>query len=243
VKGELKMLGVAHGLLLGLVLLSPLITPALLPWGVEALFITAAFQTRLTDRRWETRAGLHGWISHIRMAPARLIPWAGTAAVALIAGPQQARLAAAILIAIMMGELLIYPVAAPLLGRLPRRGLAGAILLLLAGCGLAGPGQAVRFAMAFALGMSGCVFWLRGPDGEAGATLAALAGTAAAILAAMLMPATQAVAIPAALLCLALTLAHLSVMRRHPLHWRLIDLRQVRPTLRRSGFTASNGNE
>lgn len=220
-KGELKILGVAHGLLLGLVLAAPLIAPSLLPWGAEALFIIAAFQLRLADRRWETRAGLQGWISHIRMAPLRLAPWAGTAIVALIAGPEQARLATAILIAIAMGELLIYPVIANLLGRLPRLGLAGAILLLLIGCGLAEPGQAARFAMAFALGVGGCVFWLRGPDGEAGATLMALAGAVAALIAALSWPAAQTVAIPAALLCLTLTLAHLSVMRRHPLHWRL----------------------
>lgn len=223
-KGELKILGVAHGLLLGLVLASPLIAPALLPWGVEALFIVAAFQLRLADRRWEARAGLRGWISHIRMAPLRLVPWAGTAVVALIAGPEQARLSAAILIAIAMGELLIYPVIANLLGRLPRRGLAGAILLLLIGCGFAGqgaePGQAAHFAMAFALGISGCVFWLRGPDGETGATLIALANALAAMLVALLLPVAQGVAIPAAILCLTLVLAHLSVMRRHPLHWR-----------------------
>ncbi|WP_313808232.1 hypothetical protein [Sphingobium sp.] len=224
-KGELKLLGLAHGMVLGLVLASPMIAPALLPGGVEALFIVAAFQLRLADRRWETRAGLQGWISHIRMAPLRLLPWGGTAMVALIAGPEQARLATAILMAVLMGELLIYPVGAHLLGRLPRRGLAGAILLLLIGCGFAGqgaePGQAARFAMAFALGMSGCVFWLRGPDGEAGSTLCALAGAVAALLGGMLLPVVLPIAVPAGSLCLTLVLAHLSVMRRHPLHWRL----------------------
>lgn len=220
-KGELKILGVAHGLLLGLVLAAPLIMPSLLPWSAEALFIVAAFQLRLADRRWETRAGLRGWISHIRMAPLRLMPWAGIAAVALFAGLEQGRLAMAILVAIAMGELLIYPVVANLLGRLPRRGLAGAILLLLIGCGLAEPAQAARFAMAFALGIGGCVFWLRGPDGEPGATLMALAGTIFTTAAALLVPVAQAVAIPAAILCLTLTLAHLSVMRRHPQHWQL----------------------
>ncbi|WP_242129207.1 hypothetical protein [Sphingobium sp. Sx8-8] len=222
-KGELKILGVAHGLLLGLVLGSPLVAPSLLPWGVEALFIVAAFQLRLADRRWDMRAGLRGWISHIRMAPLRLVPWAGTAVVAVIAGPQQARLAAAILVAIALGELLVYPVIANLLGRLPRQGLAGVILLLLIACGLAEPGQAARFAMAFALGVSGCVFWLRGPDGETGATLIALGGAMAAMLGALLLPAARDVAIPAAMLCLTLVLAHLSVMRRRPLHWRPVD--------------------
>lgn len=218
--GELRILGAAHGLLLGLVLASPAIAPSLLPRGMDALFIIAAFQLRLADRRWETRAGLRGWISHIRMAPARLIPWGGTAVVAIIAGPEQAKLATAILIAIMMSELLLYPLAANLLGRLPRRGLAAAIVLLLIGCALAREEQAARFAMAFALGMSGCVFWLRGPDGEIGAALAALAGSVIAVLAAMLWPVLQTAAFPAAILCGTWLLAHLSVMRRRPLHWR-----------------------
>jgi hypothetical protein len=40
------------------------------------------------------------------------------------------------------------------------------------------------------------------------------------MLVALLLPVAQGVAIPAAILCLTLALAHLSVMRRHPLHWR-----------------------
>ena len=219
--GELRILGMAHGLLLGLVLASPMIGRDWLPWGVEALFIVAAFQLRLADRRWETRAGLRGWASHIRMAPARLVPWAGTAVVALIAGPDQAALAGSILAAIMMGELLIYPIGAHLLGRLPRRGLAGVILLLLIGCALAQPGQAARLAVAFALGMSGCVFWMRGPDGEARATLLAATTALLALLGAWLVPQSAPLAIPGGVLAATLMLAHLSVIRRHPQHWRL----------------------
>lgn len=219
--GELRILGVAHGLLLGLVLASPMIGPDLLPWGVEALFIIAAFQLRLADRRWESRAGLRGWASHIRMAPGRLVPWAGTAVVAVIAGPQQAALAGSILAAVLMGELLIYPVGAYMLGRLPRPGLAALILLLLIGCSLAGQGQPARLAMAFALGMSGCVFWMRGPDGEAQSTIFCAMVAAAAMLCAWLVPETAIIAMPAAMLAATLTLAHLSVIRRHPDHWRL----------------------
>jgi hypothetical protein len=37
----------------------------------------------------------------------------------------------------------------------------------------------------------------------------------------LLLPVTQGLAVPAGLLCLTLTFAHLSMMRRHPLHWRL----------------------
>lgn len=219
--GELRILGVAHGLLLGLVLASPMVGPDLLPWGVEALFIIAAFQLRLADRRWESRAGLRGWASHIRMAPGRLVPWAGTAVVAVIAGPQQAALAGSILAAVLMGELLIYPVGAYMLGRLPRPGLAALILLLLIGCSLAGQGQPARLAMAFALGMSGCVFWMRGPDGEAQSTIFCAMVAAAAMLCAWLVPETAIIAMPAAMLAATLTLAHLSVIRRHPDHWRL----------------------
>lgn len=218
--GELRILGVAHGLLLGLVLASPAIATAWLPWGVEALFIVAGFQLRLADRRWETRAGLRGWASHIRMAPSRLVPWAGTAVVAIIAGPEQAKLAAAILIAVLMGELLIYPVGANLLGRVPRRGLAGFILLLLIGCGLGEPGQAGRMTFAFALGMSGCVFWMRGPDGEARSTLLTAGATIAALACALLLPVIASFAMPAGMLGAILTLAHLSVIRRSTQHWR-----------------------
>jgi hypothetical protein len=219
--GELRILGIAHGLLLGLVLASPMIGPDLMPWGVEALFIIAAFQLRLADRRWECRAGLRGWASHIRMAPGRIVPWAGTAVVAVIAGPQQAALAGSILAAVLMGELLIYPVGAYMLGRLPRPGLAALILLLLIGCGLAGQGQPARLAMAFALGMSGCVFWMRGPDGEAQSTIFCAMVAGAAMLCAWLAPESAAIAMPAAMLAATLTLAHLSVIRRHPDHWRL----------------------
>lgn len=219
--GELRVLLAAHGLLLGMVLALPLVAPALLPWGMEALFIVAAFQLRLTDRRWGLRGGLRGLVSHIRMAPARLIPWGCIAMVALIAEPEQASHAVAILAAILIGELLVYPLGTFLLGRLSRRGIGGLIVLLLIGGALAEPGQAARYVMAFALGVSGCVFWLRGPDGETGSVMAALAGCIAALMVALLLPVTQGLAVPAGLLCLTLTFAHLSMMRRHPLHWRL----------------------
>jgi hypothetical protein len=149
------------------------------------------------------------------------VPWAATAAVAVIAGPEQAALAGSILAAVLMGELLIYPVGAYLLGRLPRRGLVALILLLLIGCSLAGQGQSARLAMAFALGMSGCVFWMRGPDGEVRSTMLSASAAGAALLCALLLPATTALAMPAGVLAATLTLAHLSVIRRHPDHWRL----------------------
>ncbi|MDI1296103.1 MAG: hypothetical protein PSY12_09525, partial [bacterium] len=105
---ELRPLGVAHGLLLGLVLGSPLVAPGLLPWGIEALFILSAFQLRLADRRWAMRPGWRGWTSHIRMAPQRLIPWAAVATVAIIA--RIPAVAMAVLAAAIMSELIVYPV-------------------------------------------------------------------------------------------------------------------------------------
>lgn len=221
--GELRILGVAHGLLLGLVLASPAIGAAIgttwLPWGVEALFVLAGFQLRLADRRWERRAGTRGWISHIRMAPARLVPWAATAVVAVIAGAEQAQLATSILIAVLLSELLVYPVVANILGRLPRPGLAGVLALVLIGCTLSEAGQVERLTAAFMLGVTGCVFWMRGPDGEARATLLAASGGVAAFLCLMLIPESAAYAIPVGALFATLTLAHMSVMRRRPALW------------------------
>lgn len=219
--GELRILGMAHGLLLGLVLASPAIGGAFLPRGVEALFIIAAFQLRLADRRWEMRARLLGWMSHIRMAPGRLVPWAATALIAVIAGPEQAALAGSILTAVLLAELLLYPVSACLLGRLPRVGVAFLILLLLIGCGLAPQGQPARLAMAFALGVSGCIFWMRGPDGDARSTMLAALAATACFASALLLPRTMPFAMPAGILATTLTLAHLSVIRRRPNHWRL----------------------
>lgn len=219
--GELRILGVAHGLLLGLVLAAPTIGRAFLPWGVEALFIIAAFQLRLADRRWEMRAGLRGWMSHIRMAPGRLVPWVATALVAVIAEPEQATLAGSILAAVLLAELLLYPVGACLLGRLPRAGIAFLMLLLLIGCGLAVQGQPARLAMAFALGLSGCIFWMRGPDGEARSTLLTALAATACFASALLLPRTVPFVMPAGILAATLTLAHLSVIRRRPDHWRL----------------------
>lgn len=220
-KGDLQALTGAHALLLGIVLAAPLIAPSLLPWGVEALFLFAAFQLRLADRRAGPRAGWRGWVSHIRMAPQRLAPWAAISIVALIAGPERARLSQSILVALLVGELLLYPVGASLLSRVPRKGLAGAILMLLIGCGMAETGGAPRLALVFALGMIGSVFWLRGPDGETGAMLLSLAGAATALSVALLFPAARPLAVPVGLLGTRLTLAHLSILRRRPLPWQL----------------------
>ncbi|EQB31745.1 hypothetical protein [Sphingobium ummariense] len=220
-KSDLRALGIAHGLLLGLVLASPLVGPSLIRWGIEALFVITAFQLRLADRRWDLRNGWRGWVSHVRMAPGRLLPWAGIAAVALMAEPGRAQLALSVLAGVGMSELVVYPIAAHVLSRMPRAGLAIAMLLLLLGCGFAEPGLAARFVTAFALGLAGGVFWLRGPDGEARSALIATSGCTAALAAAILAPASLPFAFPAGVLCAALALAQLSVVRRRPLPWQI----------------------
>lgn len=87
------------------------------------------FQLRLADRRWERRAGLGDWVSHIRMAPQRLLPWGATATVALIAGRPTEALA--ILMAVLACEMLLYPLLAPAMGRLTRGGIVLLLLLML----------------------------------------------------------------------------------------------------------------
>ena len=75
----------AMGILLGLLLALPWLGLAQeLPWGVTALCVLSGFQLRLLDRRWDRRGGALDWISHVRMAPARLLPWGAAVIIALI---------------------------------------------------------------------------------------------------------------------------------------------------------------
>lgn len=224
--GELRALGLVHGLLLGLLLASPLIASGLLPWGVEALFIIGAFQLRLADRRWDMRDGWRSWISHIRMAPLRLIPWGAAATVALIAG--NGGRAQAILIAASLCELLVYPVCTHVLARLSRR-VVGAVLVLLILVGLSAVGETIRYMIGFMTGMSACLFWLRGPDGEGHALALALGGLVAAAVTPVLWPVALPIAFPAAIVCATLALAHVSTLRRRPVPWRAGGGTQVRP--------------
>ncbi|BAV64740.1 hypothetical protein [Sphingobium cloacae] len=219
-KGELRALGMVHGLLLGLVLAAPWVGAQVMHWGVEALFIMGAFQLRLADRRFALRPGWRGWISHIRMAPQRLAAWAALAIAGLIALPHEPGVSAAILFAALLGELLLYPACVWLLPRFSRRQLGLFLALML----LSGPildMDMLRLPLLFVTGMSACLFWLRGPDGDVRAFAVALAGGGAAALAALLWPMTGPLCVPFATVAGTVALAHLSVMRRHPHHWRL----------------------
>lgn len=215
--GELRVLGLAHGLLLGLLLATPLIGPDLLPWAVQALFLLGGFQLRLADRRWNLRGGPTAWISHIRMAPRRLLPWGAAAVVALIA--RRLDLAQAIVGAALLCEILVYPLSAHLLARLPRPMVAGLILLLIGAQGIA-DSPIIAYGVAFLTGLATCLYWLRGPDGD-GPTLAwALGATTAASVAPLVAPATLPCAFAVGAMCATLALAHLSVLRRRPVPWR-----------------------
>ena len=215
--GELRPLGIAHGLLLGLLLASPLLAPGLMSWGMEALFILGGFQLRLADRRQDMRRPLSSWVSHIRMAPRRLLPWGAAATVALIA--RDAPRAQAVLLAAAMCELLLYPVVAPVLGRLPRH-IVIVVLILLMALSATAAGDMIRYSLAFGVGVTACLFWLRGPDGDVRALALAMAGSIAAALCALAIPAATPLALSAAIVCATLALAHLSVQRRRPVPWR-----------------------
>ncbi|WP_311268904.1 hypothetical protein [Sphingobium sp. WCS2017Hpa-17] len=216
--GELRALGVAHGLLLGLALACPLVAPGLLPWGIDALLLVGGFQLRLMDRRFTLRMGAKEWVSHIIMAPSRLLRWGAAAVVALIAGDMG--LAGAILIAAFACELLAYPLATLLIGRRSLPHVAGALVLLIAATGAMGP-PALHLTLSFLTGVAACMVWLRGPDGEPRALALALGGGAAAVTAPLLFPGALAFAAPTFTVCAAWVLAHLSVLRRPVMPWRL----------------------
>lgn len=226
--GELRALGLAHGLLLGLLLASPMVAPALLPYAMSALFLLGGFQLRLADRRWDLRGGPAAWISHIRMAPRRLIPWGAAAVAALVAG--ESRSAMAVASAALLSELLVYPISAHLLGQLSRPLVALILALLIALAGAAAS-ETMAYVIAFMTGIATCLLWMRGPDGEARALAIALGGAAAAAVVPLALPASLPFALPTGLVCGTLALAHLSVLRRRPVPWQPID--GARPPVRR----------
>ena len=119
--------------------------------------------------------------------------------------------------AVLACEMLLYPLLAPAMGRLTRGGIVLMLLLMLPlwGADVA----ALRYTSAYLVGMGGCVFWLRGPDGDGRALGWAIAGSCASAMIAVLAPETRAHMLAGGTLCATLALAHLSVLRRRPVPW------------------------
>ncbi len=214
---ELRPLGIAHGLLLGGVIACPAFAPDLMPMGTLALFLMGGFQLRLADRRWQTRPGKAEWISHIRMAPQRVLPWAALCISVLIAG--RLELGTAIAASALLCELLLYPLAAPILGGMSRRTVSALAMLAAIGAAATGPNP-IGLPLAFFSGTAACLFWLRGPDGDAVAFAHALIAAAAAGLAGWLLPPLASTAALSVAASLTLALAQLGTMRRRPAPWR-----------------------
>ncbi|MEW6627519.1 MAG: hypothetical protein AB1431_12110, partial [Pseudomonadota bacterium] len=204
----------AMGILLGLLLALPWLGLAQeLPWGVTALCVLSGFQLRLLDRRWDRRGGALDWISHVRMAPARLLPWGAAVIIALIARrPQDAQ---AIAFAALLSELLVYPACTVLLGRMTR---GAAVILLVALIVVQGIAthDGIRYSLAFLTGVATCMTWLRGPDGEGRTSGLALVGFALSIFMPVMAPPLLTIAVPAASACAMLALATMSTLRRRP---------------------------
>lgn len=78
----------------------------------------------------------------------------------------------------------------------------------------------VRCLAEFACGTMLCAFWMRGPDGEPRAILIALGGVVLFWGLWLFGLGAETWAFPAGAACLILALAHASLMRRNPLHWR-----------------------
>lgn len=215
---DIKILGWLQGMVLGLILATPLLSPSVMPWGVAILFSLSAFQLRMTDRRWNLRPGLSGWLSHIRMAPARMLPWAAITVVAFIIHSDGPAAPGAILPAALLCELLIYPMITVTIGHWQRRGSAAAVTIAIAACGLAPAGIAQNIAY-FLLGVAGCMFWQRGPDGDLCTALAMLGSGLSATILAITMPASLTVAFPLALISFTVAFAQSTAVRRRPLPW------------------------
>lgn len=214
---ELRPLGITHGLLLGGVIACPAFTPDLMPTGTLALFLMGGFQLRLADRRWQARSGKAEWVSHIRMEPRRILPWVALSLSALIAG--RLELGTAIAASALLCELLLYPLTAPILGGMTRR-TAGALAMLAAiGAAATGPNP-IGLPLAFFSGTAACLFWLRGPDGDAIAFAQALIAAAAAGVVGWLLPPLAPTATLSVAASLTLALAQLGTMRRRPAPWR-----------------------
>ncbi|WP_031298901.1 hypothetical protein [Sphingobium lactosutens] len=217
-KREMAPLNVTHGLVLGLFLALPWLGRSeWLPWGAEALFLIGGFQLRLADRRWNARNGALDWISHIRMAPARLMPWGAMVIVAIIAHrPQDAQ---AIGLAAIVSELLLYPASVRLMRQTTRPVTAAFLLMLVGALGVIDTGDA-RLAFAFMAGIATGILWLRGPDGDIRMTVSAVISVAFAIGSTIAFPQILPFALPLIAVGATMALAHLSTLRRRPMPWQ-----------------------
>ncbi|WP_336973500.1 hypothetical protein [Sphingobium aromaticiconvertens] len=194
--------------------LTVLAEPWFVPRGFELLFLLSAFLLRLMDRRWTLRSGWRGWTSHVRLKPARLLVWIA----AVLAGGISALAAA------LLAELLLYPMMTTPFGKFQRGGLLA--LMIVAGTmleGLTRVGWGFDLLRCLSLYSSGVIlgiFWLRGPDGEPEAALIAGGGVALFGAVGWALPASISWSVPATGACLLLLFAHLTTLRRVPLHWR-----------------------
>lgn len=215
--GELRALGIAQGLTLGMLIACPIIAPDMLPWAIDAWLLIGGFQLRLADRRFTLRTGGMEWVSHIRMAPWRLVRWGVIATVALIAGDGERAMGVAI--AGMLCELVAYPLSTQLLGRRSLPWASGALAMLIVLTGVVQQ-PALHMTACFLSGIAACMMWLRGPDGDPRALALALGGGVAAAIAPMLFPGALPFAAPTFTSCAAWVLAYLSVLRRQVTPWR-----------------------
>ncbi|MEA3540909.1 MAG: hypothetical protein U9R77_02150 [Pseudomonadota bacterium] len=213
----MTFVNMAMGILLGLLLAFAVAGTGALRWGVTALCVLSGFQLRLADRRWDRRGGALDWISHVRMAPARLLPWGAAVIIAIIArSPQDAQ---ALAFAALLCELMVYPASAVLLGRMTR---GAAVILLIALIAVQGitTHEGLRYSLAFLTGVATCITWLRGPDGDGRTSGIALVGCALSIFTPVMVPPLLILAVPAASACAMLALATMSTLRRRPVPWR-----------------------
>lgn len=214
-RARLVAVGVAAGALI-----------VLAPRGFELAFLLSAFLLRLMDRRWTVRPGWNGWTSHIWLKPARLLIWIAAA----LAGGFPA------VVAMLLAELLLYPMMVRPLAGIERGGLLALMIVaggLLEGLTRVGWGfEPLRCLSLYASGMILGVFWLRGPDGEPKAALIAGGGVALFGTLGWALPASLSWSVPAASACMLLLFAHMTTLRRAPLHWRKRDTASFRLSFR-----------
>jgi hypothetical protein len=90
----------------------------------------------------------------------------------------------------------------------------------------------LRGLSLYASGVMLGIFWLRGPDGEPKAALIAGGGVALFCAIGWALPASLSWSVPAAGACLLLLLAHLTTLRRAPMHWLGHDATSFRLSFR-----------